>query len=101
MVIKLDELNLSEQQKKELAELLDSIIHQTVLDICLSKLPDEDKHLFITKFRDNPEDVELIKFLGSKIDNIEEEILKIVEELVVELHKDIKEAKELKRGQYG
>lgn len=93
IIVKLDELDLSGEQKKHLAELLDSTIHQTVLDMILSKLSEEEKIVFLQKMKENPTDKELIKFINTKVENIEDEIKKAAEKLKNELHEDIKEAR--------
>lgn len=89
---KLDEMDMSENQKKHLAELLDATIHQTVLDLVLSKLPEEEKILFLEKMRENPKDSKLLDFISSKVENIEEEIKKAADKLKEELHEDIRGA---------
>ncbi len=93
VTVKLDELDLTEEQKIHLAALVDSTIHHTVFELILSKLSDEDKKAFLARLKDNPDDEKLMEFLSSKVENIEEEIKKTVNKLKDELHEDIKEAK--------
>ena len=71
---KLDELDLTDNHKKHLSELIDSTIHQTVLDVILSSLSEKDKKLFIQKMHQNPEDRELMSFLKERVVDIEEQI---------------------------
>lgn len=92
IVVKLDELKLSDTQKVHLTSLLDSTIHQVVLDIILSKLSDEDKKIFVEKMMGDPTDHKLMDFLSTKVENIEEEISQAVENLKEELHQDLQEA---------
>ncbi len=93
VVIKLAELDLTDDQKKHLASLVDSTIHHTVLDLVLSKLSEEDKKIFLKKLGDDPQDKQLLEFLGEKIEGVEDEIKQVVKELKKELHEDLKEAK--------
>lgn len=97
VTISLEELELNEKQKKDLAVLIDSTIHQTVLDAIMSKLSDADKLAFAEKVKVNPKDSRIMEFVNGKIDNIEEEIKLSVEQLKEELHKDINEAKRISK----
>lgn len=89
---KLDQLNLTDNHKKHLSELIDSTIHQTVLDVILSSLSEKDKELFMQKLHQNPDDKELMDFLKERVVDIEEQIKKAVQELKKELHEDIEES---------
>lgn len=93
IIVQLDQLQLDEGQKQHLADLLDSSIHQTVLDIVLSELNEADKRLFLSKLSDDPHSQDLMKFVTDRVDKIEDKIKDTVESLKAELHRDIKEAK--------
>lgn len=93
LTLSLEEMDLDEEEKKHLAELLDSTIQHTILDLVLSKLSEKDKEIFVEKLRQNPHDQELMKFLTDKVENIEDEIKQAVKDLKEELHEDIQEAK--------
>lgn len=93
LTCKLEELDMTESQRKHLASLIDSTIHQEVLDIIFSKLSDEDKILFIEHFRKNPGNPEIMKLLNEKAEDIESEIKEAVKKIKEELHEDIKTAK--------
>ncbi|KKS13417.1 hypothetical protein A2617_03450 [Candidatus Daviesbacteria bacterium RIFOXYD1_FULL_41_10] len=94
VLVKLDEIDLSNDQKKHLAHLVDSTIHQTVLDLILSKLSKSDRRTLVAKMKENPEDKDLMKFVKEKVENIEEEIKNTVQDLKEELHMDIREARQ-------
>lgn len=100
VLVSLDELELSDEQKKHLASLIDSTIHKTILDVILSKLSGEDKKQFLYQLNQNPGDRKLMEFLSQRIDNIEMEIKKVVKDLKNELHEDLKEARRLKGAKY-
>lgn len=93
IVVALDGMDLSAEQKSHLAGLVDSTIHHTVLDIIFSKLSEKDKAVFAARLKANPDDKELMKFLNDRVEGIEEEIAEAVKKLKEELHEDIKEAK--------
>jgi hypothetical protein len=92
VMVKLDELDLDEEQKKHLAQLVDSTVHHTVLGVILSRLSDDDKRLFIKKLEDDPHDKALMEFVKERVENIEEEIARETEKLIEELHEDIKQS---------
>ena len=74
VLVKLDEIDLSNDQKKHLAHLVDSTIHQTVLDLILSKLSKSDRRTLVAKMKENPEDKDLMKFVKEKVENIHERL---------------------------
>lgn len=86
-------LDLSKEEKSHLSYLVDSSLHHVILDEILSNLKVEDKNIFLNLLKENPENEELIEFLKNKIEGIEEKIKKVSEELIKEMHNDIKKAK--------
>ena len=95
IVVELDSLNLSDKEKHHLASLVDSSLHQTILDLCLSKLSEEDRKVFLEHLRDEKHD-KIWELLNDRVDKIEDEIKKAAEDLKTDFKKDIKEAKEKK-----
>lgn len=92
----LDKMNLSDEEKLHLATLLDSSLHHTILDAIFSELSDEDKKVFIQHL--SSEDQEKIwRFLGEKVDGVEDKIKKAAEDIKKEIHKDIREASLLQK----
>lgn len=92
IIIELDELNLSKQEKHHLASLVDSTLHHTILDAILSKLSETDKRVFLKYVHDDDHE-KIWQFLNEKIDNIEDKIKKAADGLKMELKKDLREAK--------
>jgi len=90
---KLDELDMTPSQKKHLADLIDSTIHQEVLDIIFSRLSDQDKLLFIEELKNDPTNPEIVKLLNEKVEGIEDEIKEAVIKIKKELHEDMETAK--------
>lgn len=92
LIIELDSMDLSAEEKLHLAQLVDSNLHHTVLDAILSELGDEDKEKFI-KHLNSDEHEKIWEILNQRVDNIEDKIKSAAEQLKSELHKDINEAK--------
>ncbi|TSC86321.1 MAG: Uncharacterized protein G01um10147_933 [Microgenomates group bacterium Gr01-1014_7] len=98
----LDKIDLSDEEKLHLANLLDSSLHHTILDAILSELSDSDKRVFIRHVTEEMHDEQssssskIWKFLNEKIYGVEDKIKKAAEDLKTELHDDIKEAHKLK-----
>lgn len=95
LIVELDQLDLSEEEKHHLAALIDSSLHHKILDAVLSELGEEEKQKFLFHLS-RDEDEKLWELLNSKVDNIEDKIKKAAEDLKSELHKDIKEARQKK-----
>lgn len=93
LIQELHEMDLSDEQRHHLAALVDSSLHHAILDEILSNLSEADKKLFIDEFKKDPETEKLMEFLKDKVENIEEKIKKVADDLVEEMHKDIREAK--------
>lgn len=91
LIVELDKLDLSTDEKIHLASLIDSNLHQTILDAVLSELSDKDKEIFLTHLSKNDHD-KIWQHLNEKVESIEEKIKKAAESLKQDLHKDIKEA---------
>ena len=93
--IELADMDLTPDERLQLIALAENNVHHTVLDTILSELADEDKKEFLKHVRDDKHD-KVWELLKGRVDNIEGKIKKAVEDLKVELHKDIKEAKSAK-----
>lgn len=92
IIVELDKMDLTDEQKLHLAGLIDSSLHHTVLDVVLSQLSDADKQIFLNHLKEGSHS-KIWQFLNKKVDNIEDKIKKAAEDLVKELHEDIKKAK--------
>ena len=95
IVIELDKMDLTTEQKIHLTGLIDSSLHHTVLDAVLSQLSDTDKKVFLNHLKEDDHN-KIWQFLNGKVDNIEGKIKKAADSLKTELHKDIKQAKRIK-----
>ena len=95
IIIELDKMDLSKEEKLHLTSLVDSSLHHTILDAILSELQETDKRIFLTHLKEDNHD-KIWQFLNEKIDGVEDKIKKAAEDLKKELHKDLKEAKRRK-----
>lgn len=93
LVVELESIDLADHEKHELAQLVDSNIHNVVMDAILSKLPESDKRKFaeIANLEDHKK---IWDFLKDRSDDIEDEIKKAAREMKKKMEEDIKEAKE-------
>ena len=93
ILIRLNELDLTDKQKKNLTELIETNIHHTIMDMILSELSEDDKKVFLSHviYNDHSRTWE---HLYERVENIEEKITKAVDDLKKELHKDIDATKD-------
>lgn len=94
IVMELDKMNLSKEQKTHLTSLVDSNLHNTILDAILSQLNSQDKRIFLNYLKEDDKS-KIWQFLDERIDNIEERIKKMVDSLKLQLHQDLKRAKKV------
>ena len=93
LTVELDSIDLADHEKHELAYLVDSNIHNVVLDAILSKLSDVNKRKF-AEIVLSDDHSKIWDFLKDKTENIEEDIKKAASEFKKKLHEDLKETKE-------
>ncbi len=91
VVGRLSKLELKADEHAHLVSLVESSIHQIVLDTILSELSTKDKKLFLKQLAED--DSEIWDFLKKRIDGIEGKIEKTVQDLEKELHHDIDDLK--------
>ncbi len=94
VIVEMDKMELSKEEKLHLAYLIDSSLQHTILDAVLSELSEEDKKIFIMNLKEDDQK-KIWKFLYEKVDNIEGKIKKVTEELKKQIKQDIKRAKKL------
>lgn len=101
VIVELDKMDLSKEEKLHLADLVDQSLHHTILDAIFSELSDADKRVFVSHLRENEHNEQssssskIWKFLNEKIDKVEDKIKLAAKDLKEKLHKDLKEAKKL------
>lgn len=99
LIIELDKLDLSTDEEIHLASLIDSNLHQAILDAVLSELSDKDKEIFLAHLSKNDHD-KIWQHLNEKIESIEEKIKKVAEELKEQLHQDIEKAHGIEKASH-
>lgn len=93
LIVEINKLEMSEEERAHLISIVDSSLHHTVLDAVLSELSDEDKKKFLEHLSIDDHD-KVWRHLNEKVDNIEEKIKNAAHSLKQELHKDIEESKD-------
>lgn len=92
LTIELDQIDLEDHEKHELAQLVDGNIHNVVMDAIFSKLSDQEKRQFAQIVHSDDHE-KIWNFLKNKSEDIEEEIKKAALDIKQKLHEDIKEVK--------
>jgi hypothetical protein len=89
--IEISKISQSREEKEELWQIVDEMIHHKVLDLVLSKLPKDKHQEFMEKFVSAPHDEGLFDYLNDKIgDDVEKLVKKELDELAKEILKDLK-----------
>lgn len=96
IVLELNNIEVSEDEKTHLITIVSTNIHYSVLDTVLSDLTTEDKKSFL-KHIENDNHQKTWEFLKEKIENAEEKIKKSGEKIIKEFLKDIQTAKKQKK----
>ena len=89
--LEIEELNLEEEQEKEIKKLIEDSLYHTILDAILSELTEEDKKTFLSHIVEDNHD-KIWKLLNTKIENIDEKIKQAAEAIKKEMRKDIKDS---------
>lgn len=92
LIIDLEKIPLSNEEKNHLISLAESNLHCVILDAILSELSEDDKKAFLEHLSSNDHD-QIWSMLKIKTQNIEEKIKKTAEDIKKQLHKDIEEIK--------
>lgn len=90
--IELESLDMEEQEKEEVRDLIEKNLYHTILDAVLSELSEEDKKMFLSHLAEE-DHTKTWELLNRKVENIEEKIKQTAEDVKRELHNDIKTTK--------
>lgn len=85
----LGDMELSQEERKHLIELVEENLHHAILDAVLSELSEKDKQEFIELLAEGNNE-KIWKLLSERVSHIEDKIKKTADDLKEELHKDIK-----------
>jgi len=84
--VEINKVSQSKEEKQELWQIVDEMIHHKVLDLVLSKLPKDQHQEFMDKFLAAPHDESLFDYLNAKIgDDVEKLIKKELDNLAKEI----------------
>jgi len=96
IIEELGTLDLTRAQRAELVVLVESSVHNIILDTVLSELSEKEKKVFLSHVAHGSHD-HIWKLLDKRAGDIEHKISRAVHELKKELFADICEAKKLKK----
>lgn len=87
----LADMDLDQEERKHLIDLVEENLHQAILDAVLSELSEKDKIEFMKIYAEG-DDQKIWKILNERVDHIEDKIKLTADELKKELHKDIEDS---------
>ena len=82
LVKELELVSMQPDEREEIFELVDDIIHHRVLDSLLEILPEEDHEIFLERFTNTPANPEILEFLKEKAKSDPEVAILTVTEVV-------------------
>lgn len=88
LIIKIEKLNFSDTEKKNLITLVEHTINHKVLDTVLSELEEKEKSIFL-KFLAQDDHNKIWDHLKERIIDIEIKVKNAANEVIEEFHKDI------------
>lgn len=88
VVLALNDLEISAEEKKRLEELAHDQLRDTIMHAILSELAEKDKKIFLSNVRYESHE-KIWKHLNQKVEKIQEKIIMAAEDLKHDLHKDI------------
>lgn len=91
-MLELEELELDEEEREELQEMIGTNLHHAILEAVLDELSEEDKIIFLQHMAHGNHD-KVWDHLKGKIENIEDKIKATADSLMGELEKDIRSVK--------
>ena len=83
---KIKKLTESSEERQEMWQMVEEIIHHKVLGCCLDNLPHEHHSAFLDMFHKAPHDQKLLKYLNEKS---KKDMKKIIKEEIKKLTKDL------------
>lgn len=89
---KIKKITLREEEKQELWDIVDEIVHHKVFGCIMDNLPDEHHEDFLDKFQKAPYDEGLVDYLSERIGkNFDELIKQELGNLAFELLEELKQ----------
>jgi len=88
----INDLDISDLEKKKLAQMARYELHQTILDAVLSELNEREKKVFLANLNYDTND-RTWRHLSQNIEKVEEKIIEVSQKLKEDLKKDLADAK--------
>lgn len=90
--IALDSLDMKDEEKLEVKDLIEKNLYHTILEAILSELSEEDKKNFLSHLSEDDHE-KIWGLLNNQVKNVEEKIKTIAEKVKKDIHDDIKSTK--------
>jgi len=89
--VEINNLELEQDEKEELHNLIEETLHHRVLSRVLEVLPKQHHEGFLVEFKKRPHDGALIDYINERIDeSVEKHVSEEIDKLKQELLKDLK-----------
>lgn len=93
--IELDKLELEREEREEVDQLIEEIVHHRILDRILRHLPKEHHEEFLNRLHKAPYDAQLLEYINERVEeSVEEHVKDEMEKLKKEILKDIKSSRQ-------
>jgi len=90
--VEINKVSTTKEEKQDLWQIVDEMIHHKVLDLLLGKLPKAYHQEFMDKFLTAPHDETLFTYLNAKIgDDVEKLIKQELDNLASDILKELKQ----------
>ncbi len=83
------QLDVAEEEMRELREIVDGLIQQRVVEVILDVLHEDHHHVFISRMHLAPADPEILVWLKEQVADIEERITLAIQKLEDELLEEL------------
>lgn len=74
IITEIDHLEITTNEKEDLANLVDATIHHQVMTVILNHLPEVHHQEFLERFQAKPHDPTLLDYLKARVENIEDKL---------------------------
>jgi len=74
IIVKLEEFDISLEERKHLVSILDSILHHRIMGLILEELHPERHEIFLVNLNATPHNRGILDFLVSEVGNMEKKI---------------------------
>ena len=87
------DFNFAVKEHYQLLQLADSTLHHEIVGVCLDCLPPEHHEYFLLRFKEQPNDPQILVFLKERDPEIESKIRSKSTEVKERIRKDLRQVK--------